>query len=70
MLNMLIKSDPDTNEVQSLAIAPMDSKIDVEFVTKLTNVLLRGGTVVLDPGQSTQLAYVAGVVASINGESV
>jgi hypothetical protein len=64
MLDLEIDGDPETKQVHRLTLDYLGSDGtddgDLQFLTKLANGLIRGATIVIDPGLATEFVYEAG----------
>jgi hypothetical protein len=63
MLDLEIDGDPETKQVYKITLSINDMAPccdDVQFLTKLANGLMRGATIVIDPGLATEFVYEAG----------
>jgi hypothetical protein len=64
MLDIEMKYHLETKQVHCLTITYLEAEDstnnDLLFLTKLANALSRGARIVIDPGLTTELVYVAG----------
>jgi hypothetical protein len=57
MIDLEAKIEKGTNKVLVLTIDAGTHSDDINFLTKLMNLFVRGGIVVIDPGTATEFVY-------------
>lgn len=63
MLDIEIGRDAEAKQVHKISLSinyTVPCCDDVQFLTKLANGLMRGATIVIDPGLATEFVYEAG----------
>ena len=57
MIDLEAKIEKGTNKVLVLTIDAGTHSDDINFLTKLMNLFVHGGIVVIDPGTATEFVY-------------
>jgi hypothetical protein len=57
MIDLEARIENETNKVLRLTIDAGTHPDDIDFLTKLMNLFVRGGIVVIDPGTATEFVY-------------
>jgi hypothetical protein len=57
MINLEYVLENDTKKVLKLTIDAGTYPDDIDFLTKLMSLFVRGGMVVIDPGTATEFVY-------------
>ena len=57
MIDLEARIENETNKVLRLTIDAGTHPDDIDFLTKLMNLFVRGGIVVIDPGTAKEFVY-------------